>query len=98
GAEKAFATVLADAGSQTLLIVGENGLGKSIHLLDLITRLAVTKPNRLSCALVDFSLMQIGNVQRNPWLVLVEIAHQLNQQLDEPMFDEFLRHHGRLRA
>ena len=98
GSEEAFERLLDDDSPNRLQLFADDGMGKTMHLYELIARRAVPEPRRLACALIDFGLTQIGNVLREPWLILLEIAHQLNQQLDEPLFDDFLKQYGRLRA
>jgi cellulose synthase operon protein C len=98
GTETAFERLLDENAPNRLQLFGAGGMGKTMHLYELIARRAVPEPRRLACALIDFDLTQLGNVLREPWLVLLEIAHQLNQQLDEPVFDDFLKQYGRERA
>ena len=98
GTETAFERLLDEDVPNRLQLFGAGGMGKTMHLYELIARRAVPEPRRLACALIDFDLTQLGNVLREPWLVLLEIAHQLNQQLDEPVFDDFLKQYGRERA
>ncbi len=98
GTEIAFERLLDEDAPNRLQLFGAGGMGKTMHLYELIARRAVPEPRRLACALIDFDLTQLGNVLREPWLVLLEIAHQLNQQLDEPVFDDFLKQYGRERA
>jgi cellulose synthase operon protein C len=98
GTDTAFERLLDEDAPNRLQLFGAGGMGKTMHLYELIARRAVPEPRRLACALIDFDLTQLGNVLREPWLVLLEIAHQLNQQLDEPVFDDFLRQYGRERA
>ena len=94
----ALKELLSTSPPHTLQLFGTGGMGKTMHLNALVARMAVPEPARLSCAIVDLDLLQLGNAVRWPWLVLVEIAHQLNQQLYEPLFDGFLAKHGKLRA
>jgi hypothetical protein len=98
GTETAFERLLDEDAPNRLQLFAAGGMGKTMHLYELIARRAVPEPRRLACALIDFDLTQLGNVLREPWLVLLEIAHQLNQQLDEPVFDDFLKQYGRERA
>jgi cellulose synthase operon protein C len=98
GTEIAFERLLDEDAPNRLQLFGAGGMGKTMHLYELIARRAVPEPRRLACALIDFDLMQLGNVLREPWLVLLEIAYQLNQQLHEPVFDDFLKQYGRERA
>jgi len=98
GTEIAFERLLDVDAPNRLQLFAAGGMGKTMHLYELIARRAVPEPRRLACALIDFDLTQLSNVLREPWLVLLEIAYQLNQQLDEPVFDDFLKQYGRERA
>ena len=98
GSAEVFEELLSPDGPRTVQLFGTGGMGKTMHLQALVARLAVPEPARLACAVVDLDLVQPGNAIRRPWLILVEIAHQLNQQLPEPIFDRFLVQHGKLRA
>ena len=48
----------------------------------------------MPCVKLDFDILDPVNATRNPWLVLLEAAAQLNQQLPEAAFNEFLEQYG----
>jgi cellulose synthase operon protein C len=82
---------------RALQLWARGGMGKTILLRWLIARKCVPEPERIACARVDFDMIDAVAAVHAPGLVLLELAAQLNQQLDEAPFLELLREHGHLR-
>jgi len=92
--------LLAPSGPRALEIGGEEGMGRTTHLQWLIARRCV--PAGIACARLD--LNDIGDpalAAQEPWLLLLEIARQLDPQLPDAPFQPLLLKHeihaGRLR-
>jgi hypothetical protein len=79
---------------------GPGGRGKTIQVRWLIARQLVPEiergpghpfgNGRIPCAKVDFDFVDPVNATRYPWLVLLEAAAQLNDQLTRKWFNELL--------
>jgi tetratricopeptide (TPR) repeat protein len=86
--------LLDEQQPRVLQVWGAGGMGKSTLLRWLIARRCVPKPERMGCARVDFDSIDPFAATRQPWLVLLEVAAQLNKQLRDAPFHELLRQHG----
>jgi peptidoglycan hydrolase-like protein with peptidoglycan-binding domain/tetratricopeptide (TPR) repeat protein len=86
---------LLDGGPHVLRLVGSGGYGKTTLLRWFISRRCV-EPG-IPCALVDLDVVDSVNAARYPFLIALEIAHQLNGQLTGAPFEELLREHGSFR-
>jgi hypothetical protein len=74
-----------------LRIFGPSGAGKTALLDWLISRRCV--PEGFACARIDFTRVDPLIATKEPWLVLLELAHQLDRQLPEsPLLDLLLDH------
>ena len=90
--EARLASVL-DRGPWLLRLSGSGGNGKSTLLRWLLARQCV--PRRVPCALIDLDRpLDPINATRHPWLLLVEFAHQLNEQMAGRPFRPLLRDYG----
>ena len=85
--------LVGDSG-RVLLLWGPGGMGKSTHLRWLIARRCVPRPDRIAAALVDFDFVDPRAATLRPWLVLLEVAAQLNRQLPGAPFHELLAEYG----
>ncbi|MFC3456358.1 peptidoglycan-binding protein [Amycolatopsis speibonae] len=86
---------LLDPGPYALRLIGSGGYGKTTLLRWFISRRCVEAG--VPCALVDLDALDSVNAVRYPFLIALEIAHQLNGQLTGAPFEELLREHGSYR-
>jgi len=96
GASRKPLDALVAGETRVLRIVGPSGSGKSTHLDSLIARRCV--PAGFACALVDLSAVDPLIATKEPWLLLLEIAHQLDRQLPESPLFNLLLDYGANRA
>jgi len=95
--EARLGAVLTATAPWTLRLVGAGGNGKSTMLRWLIARRCV--PEHVPCALVDLDRpIDPVNATRHPWLLLLEIAHQLDEQMIGTPFLQLLREYGTYRS
>lgn len=89
---KAFDKLLA--GGQKELpqwifhLYATGGMGKTMFVKWLISRHCV--PNKIPIARLDFDYLDLQTVSRYPWLLILEVASQLNQQIVDSPFNETL--------
>lgn len=88
--------LLEPGDPRALRLDASGGMGKTTTLQWFIARHCV--PRRIACALVDLDAVDPVNATRHPWLVLLEIAAQLDVQLDGAPFQELLHEHGSYRS
>ena len=84
----AIEDVLDGHAARVLMLWGAGGMGKTSHLRWLIARRCV--PAGDACALIDFDEVNPRIAVHEPWLLFLEAAAQLNQQLPEAPFNELL--------
>lgn len=103
GTREAYARLLARQGPRVLHLHAPGGRGKTMELRWLIARQLAPErgspgeyfgTGRVPCVKLDFDFLDPVNATRDPWLVLLEAAVQLNQQLPEAAFNEFLEQYG----
>lgn len=94
--ERHVTGLLEPGGPRALRLDASGGMGKTTTLQWFIAHHCV--PRRIACALVDLDAVDPVNATRHPWLVLLEIAVQLDVQLDGAPFQELLREHGSYRS
>jgi cellulose synthase operon protein C len=94
GVVAAIERLLTDRSSRILQLWGPGGMGKTMLLRWLVARRCVPKPHRIACARIDFDRIVAVAALREPWLVLLAIAEQLNEQLRDAPFNEVLSDHG----
>jgi hypothetical protein len=92
-----FDLVVTEPKARALRLRASGGMGKSMTLRWFIVRQCVPEPRRVPCALIDLDVVDPVNATRHPWLVLLEIAGQLNVQMEGAPFQELLREHGMAR-
>ncbi|MEU6986386.1 peptidoglycan-binding domain-containing protein [Streptomyces sp. NPDC046324] len=90
--------LLAGTPTRALRLHAIGGMGKSMMLQWFIARRCVAAPARVPCALVDLDAIDAVNVVRHPWLLALELATQLNEQIPGTPFQELLRRHGAYRS
>ncbi|PSL51719.1 putative peptidoglycan binding protein [Saccharothrix carnea] len=86
-------------GERVLQLHAPGGSGKTMELRWLLSRVLIPQHTplgrgRIPGTLVDFDFLEPVNVTRTPWLVLLEVATQLNHQLPGYPFKEFLEAYG----
>lgn len=101
GVGAVYAGLLGPDGPRVLNLHAPGGRGKTMQLRWLIARRLVPSSaadglagGRIPCALVDFDDIDPINATRYPWLVLLEVAAQLNDQLSSPPFSPLLEENG----
>ncbi|MEU9305057.1 peptidoglycan-binding domain-containing protein [Streptomyces sp. NPDC048269] len=90
--------LLTGTPTRALRLHAFGGMGKSMMLQWFIARRCVAAPARVPCALVDLDAVDVVNVVRSPWLLTLELAEQLNEQMVGAPFQELLRRHGAYRS
>ncbi|MFE9747262.1 peptidoglycan-binding protein [Saccharothrix saharensis] len=99
GTLTAYQELLSDEGPRVLELHAPAGSGKTMELRWLLSRVLVPQRSplrrgRIPVAKSDFDFLDPVNVTRHPWLVLLDAAVQLNQQLPGSPFQEFLEAYG----
>jgi len=84
--------LLDDTGPRALRLQGSGGHGKSTMVKWFISRRCVR--DGIPCAFLDLDAVDPVNATKYPFLVALEIAYQLNGQMDGAPFEELLREHG----
>jgi hypothetical protein len=94
----AFESLLLGERGRMLELRGRGGYGKSSHLHWLIARRCVPAVPQIACARVDFDTVDPLAATRDPYLVLLEMADQLDQQLPGDAFGKLVRENIARRA
>ncbi|GAA3828160.1 hypothetical protein GCM10022226_56160 [Sphaerisporangium flaviroseum] len=95
--ERRLIALTGDDGTRVLQLYATGGMGKTMELRWFVARYCVTGDPLIPCAWIDFDAIDPVNAVRYPWLLLLEIAGQLNPQIAESPFQELLRDHERYR-
>ena len=93
GVEERYAELLGPNEVRMLNLHARGGSGKTAQLNWLIGRRLVPDyqaRGRIACAKVDFDTVDPVQATIRPWLVMAEIAAQLDDQLPDRPFGEFL--------
>ncbi|HWO65807.1 MAG TPA: tetratricopeptide repeat protein, partial [Umezawaea sp.] len=93
--EAELEALLAAGGPRALRLLGSGGHGKSTMVKWFISGRCVR--DGVPCAFLDLDAVDPVNATKYPFLVALEIAHQLNGQMDGAPFEELLREHGSYR-
>ncbi len=88
-----FERLLAGEPSRVLQLYARGGMGKTMRVRWLISRWLV--PERVPVARIDFDTVDASIAINDPWLLLVEAARQLNEQLPLGPFTELTADFGR---
>jgi hypothetical protein len=96
--DRRLKALITDDGPRALQLHARGGSGKTMQLRWFIARWCVPKPRRIPCARIDFDLASPAAAGQRPWLLLLELADQLNRQLPAAPFQELLNDRGVLRA
>lgn len=92
--------LLSREGPRVWQMYGSGGSGKTMQLRWLVSRRAVTPEKDINCARIDFDVVDPLNAAHWPWLLLLEIADQLEQRLPTRVFaglDEYAAYRSLLR-
>lgn len=89
---KAFNDLLKGSAAESqrwiFHLYATGGMGKTMFVKWLISRHCV--PRHIPIARLDFDYLDLRTVSRYPWLLILEVASQLNQQLVDSPFNETL--------
>ena len=67
------------------------GTGKTMFIRWLIARHFVPEPRKVPVARLDFDFLHLPIIESHPWLLILAIAEQLNQQIEGTPFNEHLK-------
>jgi tetratricopeptide (TPR) repeat protein len=97
-AERALDQLLDGRGGRVLQLYAAPGMGKTTQLRWFVARRCVPEPRRVPCAWIQFDPAAAVAASRHPWLLLVEIAAQLDPQFRYRPFQELLASYSPYRA
>jgi len=95
--EDALRQLLDGTRSRVLQLVAPGGMGKTTQLRWFVARDCIMRRPPIPCARIDFDVVDPINALRYPWLLLLEIASQLDQQLPSAPFGQLVRDYERYR-
>jgi hypothetical protein len=84
--------LIAGTGPRVWQLFAGGGTGKTIQLQWLAARYCVTSANDIPCARVDFDVIDPVNVARHPWLLVLEVAEQLELRWPRRIFERLDRY------
>lgn len=96
--EDALDGLLAGEPSRVLQVYADGGMGKTMQIRWLISRRCARPGDQTVCVRIDFDMIHPVVVARRPWLLLIEIAAQLDSQLPGAPFQEFLTSYASFRS
>lgn len=96
--ERALEGLLAGEPSRVVQFYADGGMGKTMQIRWLISRRCARPADRTVCVRIDFDSVHPVVVARRPWLLLIEIAAQLDPQLPGAPFQEFLTSYASYRS
>lgn len=79
--------LLAASGPRVWQLYAPGGTGKTMQLQWLVARHCVTPAADIPCARIDFDVIDPVNAARRPWLLLLEIADQLDRRWPRRVFE-----------
>ncbi|WP_250036289.1 hypothetical protein [Paractinoplanes maris] len=83
--------LLSAEGPRVWQVFAPTGTGKTVQLQWLVARRCVPAEFDVPCARVDFDLIDAGTAARHPWLLLLEIADQLERRWARRVFERLDR-------
>jgi tetratricopeptide (TPR) repeat protein len=89
--------LLAGTGPRVWQVYAPGGTGKTMQLQWLVARHCVPAARDIPCARIDFDVLDPVNVARYPWLLLLEVADQLDRRWPRRVFeklDQFSSYRG----
>ena len=93
--ERALTGLLDRPAGRPLQIVAPGGAGKTMQLRWLVARHCLLRRPLIPCAWIDFDLADPLRAVRYPWLILLELARQLDAQIPGAPFRELVRDYER---
>jgi tetratricopeptide (TPR) repeat protein len=90
----AFEALLRGDQGRVLELQGSGGYGKTMHVRWLIARRCVPAQPRIPCARIDFDEVDPIAATREPYLILLAMADQLDRQLPGDAFGKLVRTHA----
>jgi hypothetical protein len=97
-AERALDDLLDGRGGRVLQLYAGAGAGKTTQLRWFVARHCVPEPRRVPCASIAFDDAAAVAASRHPWLLLVEVAAQLDPQFRYRPFQDLLASYAPYRA
>jgi cellulose synthase operon protein C len=88
--DRAFEDLLNDKQHWILQLFAPGGMGKTMFNRWLTARRCVPEPWKIPCALVDFDSIDPVTATQNPWMLVLDVAQQLNEQIPNNLFSEQL--------
>jgi tetratricopeptide (TPR) repeat protein len=88
---RAFESLLRDDKNRVLELQGSGGFGKTMHIRWLIARRCVPADAHIPCARIDFDAVDPIAATREPYLVLLAMADQLDRQMPGDTFGKLVR-------
>ncbi|GIF43528.1 hypothetical protein [Actinoplanes xinjiangensis] len=98
GPNRQLERLIDDGDHRILQLHARGGSGKTMLVRWFIARWCVPEPRRIPCARIDFDLVDVAEAAQRPWLLLLDVADQLNRQIPGTPFQELLNDRGVLRA
>ncbi|HET9971008.1 MAG TPA: hypothetical protein VFQ68_22410 [Streptosporangiaceae bacterium] len=93
--ERALTGLLDGQDGHALPIVAPGGAGKTMQLRWFVARHCLRQRPMVPCALIDFDVADPLGAARYPWLLLLELARQLDVQIPGAPFRELVRDYER---
>lgn len=93
--ERALTGLLGRLDGRVLQIVAPGGAGKTMQLRWFVARHCLRQWPMVPCAWIDFDVADPLRAVRYPWLLLVELARQLDVQIPGAPFRELVRDYER---
>ena len=84
--------LLSDSGPRVWQLYAPGGTGKTIQLQWLVARHCATAAVDTPCARIDFDVIDPVNVAHHPWLLLLEVADQLERRWPRRVFERLDRY------
>jgi hypothetical protein len=93
--ERKLTGLLEQEEGQILQIVAPGGTGKTMQLRWLVARNCQLQRPPVPCAWIDFDMADPRRAATFPWLILLELARQLDLQIPGAPFSELVRDYER---
>lgn len=87
---KGFQALVQDSSKWIFHLHAPGGRGKTMFLRWLSSRRCVPHPHKIPCAKIDFDIIDPVMATQNPWMLLLELALQLNEQIPGNLFGDQL--------
>ena len=94
--ERCLDDLLSRRHAPVLQLFARGGMGKTMQLRWFLARRCASRQAQIPCARIDFDHESAARASRNPWLLALRIAEQLEIQLAGNNFRAILDSHGSL--